>query len=276
MRRRRGELDERAATERPQGQAGERRHAVHHAGATGRMRGIEVDEGGAQRRQRRTRGDPLRDSRERQHRNVTRDREQQQRERLERHCRGEHRSPADVVGQRAEDQQRPEQGHDVDGEHDRQCRGREAPPLLVDDIQRRGRARRSGEQPKIAVIARKAVGCDRHGERAGDPEGAIAVVGGGHGMGLLDGSVAALGTTLGGDCQMTGYRLRPAHSGSCPTAGAGVAPRRVALYSGKGWRGAGVWIGRGSSAVLDARASAVAMATVTRAELRLPARSSNR
>ena len=140
--------------------------------------GLQVDEHGAERREGRAGREPLHDAGEGEHLDVAGDEEQDDRDRLADDRGAEHRPAADVVRQRADDEQRGEQGERVDREDLGQRARREAPLLLVDRVQRRrhggGGGERDGDgghRPEGAVVREAAGGggCDGHerSDRAG-------------------------------------------------------------------------------------------------------------
>src|SRR5216684_3324956 len=77
----------------------------------------------------------------------------------------EYRAATDVIGKTAENQKRPDQAEDIDGEDEGQRGSWETPLLLVDDVQRGRRTRRRREDHEN--------GCDRSkGDRARKAAGA--------------------------------------------------------------------------------------------------------
>src|SRR5712692_6356376 len=70
------ELDERAAANRAQSQAGDRRNAVDQAGAAGRVGRVQVDQRRSKRRKRRPGGDALHDASDQEDPDIPRDDEQ--------------------------------------------------------------------------------------------------------------------------------------------------------------------------------------------------------
>jgi hypothetical protein len=104
------------------------------------VRRLEVDERGAEGGDGRPGRDALQEPGDRQHGDVARDQEQQQSDELEPDRGGEHGPAPDVVGQRADHEERAEETDHVDGEDGGEHPRGEPPLLLVDDIQRGGRA----------------------------------------------------------------------------------------------------------------------------------------
>src|SRR5713226_2120077 len=98
-------LHERAAANRSYRQAADWRHSVDEAGAAGRVRWVHIDEGGSERRKRRSGRDALRHARDHQDRDITCDEEQNECHSLERDRPGKHGAATDVIGKTTENEQ---------------------------------------------------------------------------------------------------------------------------------------------------------------------------
>src|SRR5712692_10496909 len=159
MGRRRCELDQRAAGKRPQGQAADRRNAVDQAGAPRRMGRVQVDQRGSDRGERDAGGDALHEASKQKGGDTSRSDEHDEGRTFKRNRRGQERAATDVIGKATEYEQRTDQDENVDREDHRQRRVGKTPLSLIDDVQRRRRARRCGEEHKDG-------GDRREGDRA--------------------------------------------------------------------------------------------------------------
>src|SRR6266404_5196465 len=175
-------LNERATAKRSNRQAAYRRDAVDEARAPGRVGRVQVDERGAECREGRAGGDPLRDPSDEKDGDISRDEEQDEGQGFQRYGRRQDRAATDVVGKTTEHEQRADQTEDVDREDEGERRVGESPFFLIDDVKRRrracsrredhkdGRNRREGNRPrKAAGTARRRVlrirgghDCSRH------------------------------------------------------------------------------------------------------------------
>src|SRR5437660_7133067 len=142
----RRELNQGAAAKRAERKPADGRDSVDEAGATRRVRWVQVDQGRAQGRKRNAGGDPLRDPRDEEADDIAGEKKGHEGKAFQRDRGAEHRAATDVIGERTDGEERADQAEDIHREDDGECRGRKAPRLLVDDIQRRGRARRRGEE----------------------------------------------------------------------------------------------------------------------------------
>ena len=112
------ELDERTATNRTHRQAADRRDAVDEAGAPRGVRRVQVDERGSECRKCRTGCDALEDASDDKHRHATCDEEQDERSAFQRDRRGQNGTATNVIGKTAENEQRADEGENVDREND--------------------------------------------------------------------------------------------------------------------------------------------------------------
>jgi hypothetical protein len=109
---------------------------------------IQVDQSCSQRREGDAGGDALHNAGDQKDRDAAGDDEQDERRTFEHNRRGQKRPATNVIGEATENEQGADQAEDVDREDDRQRRVGETPRSLIDDVQRRRRARRRGEQHK--------------------------------------------------------------------------------------------------------------------------------
>jgi len=154
----RGVLDQRAAAKCSQRQATDRRDAIDETGAPWRVGRVQVDQRGTECRERDAGGDALHGASDQQDRDTSGDDEQDEGRALKRNRAGQERPATNVIGKAAENEQRSDQAEDVDREDDSKRGVRETPLSLVDDIQRRRRARRRGEDDEDCRDRRKGIG----------------------------------------------------------------------------------------------------------------------
>ncbi len=109
----------------------------------------------------------MRDASDEKHRDITCYEEEDEGHAFQSNRRRKHGTPADMIRESAEHEQRADEADDVDREDERERRVRKTPLLLVNDIQRRRCARRRGEDDedrrdrREGIRERKAAGLER-------------------------------------------------------------------------------------------------------------------